>query len=145
MQRGGALVSGADIQQLEAKLTELRGERATVEATMTKEDLARNVEQWLATARAHAAGSSRFVLGGQASGEHLEAVLAEDLLADDGLAGRIVARLERQGFGEISDRAKKQRLGKFEAEIGAVEKDLLAARKREALERVEAEFADAAA
>ena len=96
----------ADRERLEAALTELRNERGGVESTMTREDLARNVEQWLATARAHAAGSSRLALGGQASGEHWEAVLAEDLLADDGLAGRIVARLERQGFGEFSDRQK---------------------------------------
>jgi hypothetical protein len=133
------------IEQLEAGLAELRGERSAVEATMTRDDLSRNVDEWLSTARAHAAGSSRLVLGGQASGEHLAAVLSEDRLADDGLAGRIVARLERQGFGELSDRQKKQKLAKLDTEIASVEKDLLAARKREALERVEAEFADAAA
>ena len=86
----------ADLEQLEARLTELRGERSAVESVMTREDLVRNVDEWLATARAHAAGSSRLVLGGRASGEHLEAVLAEDLLADDGLAGRVVKDWRRR-------------------------------------------------
>ena len=135
----------ADLEQLEARLTELRNERTAVEVTMTREDLARNVEQWLAAARAHAAGSSRLALGGQASGERLEAVLAEDLLADDGLAGRIVVRLERQGFGELSDRAKKQRLAKLDTQIEQATAELRDVRKREALERVEAEFAPEAA
>jgi hypothetical protein len=132
-------MSGVD--ELEGRLAELRGERATVESTMTREDLARSVDEWLKVARAHAAGASRLVLGGQASGEHLAAVLFEDRLDDAGLAARTVARLERQGFGESSDRTKKQRLAKLDTEIAAVEKDLLAVRKREALERVEAEFA----
>lgn len=135
----------ADLEQLEARLVELKGERTGVEVTMTREDLARSVEQWLAAARAHAAGSSRLALGGQASGEHLEAVLAEDLLADDGLAGRLVARLERQGFGEFSDRQRKQRLGKLDDEIAKATGELREARKAAALAEVEREFAGEAA
>jgi hypothetical protein len=61
----------ANLEQLEVRLTELKGERSAVEVTMTREDLARNVDEWLAIARTHAAGSSRLVLGGQASGDHL--------------------------------------------------------------------------
>jgi hypothetical protein len=34
-----------NIEQLEARLRETKSERAAVEVTMTKEDLARNVEQ----------------------------------------------------------------------------------------------------
>ena len=85
------------------------------------------------------------MLGGQASGEHLEAVLAEDLLADETLSSRIVARLERQGFGEVSDRAKKQRLGKLDQQIEQATAELVAARKAAALAAVEAEFAGEAA
>jgi hypothetical protein len=132
-------MSGVD--ELAAKVAELRGHLAAVEATMTKEDLVRNVDRWLETARAHAAGSSRLVLGGQATGENLASVLFEDRLDDDGLAGRTVARLERQGFGDLSDRAKKQRLAKVDAEIAEVAAELLAARKREALVQIEREFA----
>jgi hypothetical protein len=87
-----------EVERHEATLAELKGERTAAEAVMTKEDLARNVEQWLETARAHAAGSSRLVLGGQASGEHLGQVLHEDDLDDEGLAARTIARLEAAGL-----------------------------------------------
>jgi hypothetical protein len=135
----------SDQDRLTGRLGELRGERSAVEVTLTKEGLAGAVEEWLSVARAHAAGSSRLVLGGQATGEHLAQVLFEDRLADEGLAGRLVARLEFQGFGKLTDRAKKQQFAKLDDAIAAVEQDLLAVRKREALERVEAEFAGEAA
>jgi hypothetical protein len=69
----------------------------------------------------------------------------EDRLADEGLAGRLVARLEFQGFGKLTDRAKKQRLAKLDEQIAKAAGELREARKREALERVEAEFAGGAA
>jgi len=47
----------AAIEQLEAKLGELRGKRAAAESVMTREDLGRGVGEWLAIARAHAAGA----------------------------------------------------------------------------------------
>jgi hypothetical protein len=130
-----------NIEQLEATLADRRGERAGVESVMTKEDLARAADSWLVAARAHAAGSSRLVLGGQASAEHLAAVLHEDRLDDVGLAGRIVARLERQGFGELSDRQRGSKLKALDSAIVAAEQELLAARKQEALEQVERQFA----
>jgi hypothetical protein len=134
-----------DVERLEATLFDLRGERAGVEATPTREDLARSVDEWLAAARAHAAGSSRLVLGGQASGEHLAAVLSEDRLADEGLAARTVARLEAQGFGAVSDRAKKQQLAKLDEKIAAAVGELREIRKREAIAEVEAQYAGEAA
>jgi hypothetical protein len=135
----------SDQDRLTGRLGELRGERSAAEVTLTKEDLAGAVEEWLSVARAHAAGSSRLVLGGQASGDHLAQVLFEDRLADEGLAGRLVARLGFQGFGELSDRQKKQRLGKLDEQIAKVTAELREARKQDALERVEAEFAGEAA
>jgi hypothetical protein len=120
-----------EVDKLEERLFGLRGERAGLEATLTREDIVSSVDAWLEAARVRAAGSSTFVLNGQPVGEHLEALLAEDLLDDEALAARVVKRLEVRGFGAVSARAKKQ----------SVEKDLLAVRKREALERVEAEFA----
>jgi hypothetical protein len=135
----------ASIEQLEARLAELKGQRTALEATMTKEDLARNVEQWLETARAQAAGSSRLVLGGQASGVHLAQVLAEDALDDEGLAGRIVARLERQGFGELSDRQRTQRRAKLVSAIVEAEQELREAAKAEAIAAVERQYAGEAA
>jgi hypothetical protein len=133
------------IERLEAGLGELRGERATLEATLTKEDLARNVDEWLAIARARAAGSSRLILGGQASGEHLAAVLSEDRLDDDGLAARTVGRLTAQGFGELSDRQKKQRLARLDEAIAAAEAKLREAAKAEAIAAVERQYAGEAA
>jgi len=130
-----------DIEQLEERLAELRGERASVESVMSREDLARNVDEWLATARAHAAGSSRLVLGGTASGEHLAQVLHEDRLDDEGLAGRTVARLERQGFGQLSDRQKGSKLKALDEKIAKATAELREARKRQALAEIEEQFA----
>jgi hypothetical protein len=135
----------SDQDRLTGRLAELRGERGALEAMLTREDLARNVDTWLATARAHAAGSSRLVLGGQATGDHLAQVVFEDRLADEGFAGRLVARLEFQGFGGLSDRQRKQRIAKLDSAIAEAEQALLAARKAAALERIEAEFAGEAA
>ena len=123
------------------KLEQLRAERAAVEVVMTKEDLARNVDEWLATARAQAAGSSRLVVGGQASGEHLAAVLHEDRLDDEGLAARLVARLAEQGFGELSDRQKKQKLAKLDDEIAKVSGELREEAKAAALAAIEEQYA----
>ncbi len=135
----------ADLEQLEATLAELRGERATVESRLTKEDIVSSVDAWLEAARARAAGSSRFVLNGQPVGAHLEALLAEDLLADDALAGRVVKRLEAQGFGKLSDRAKGSKVKALDEKIAAAVADLREVRKREALEEVERQFAGEAA
>jgi hypothetical protein len=134
-----------EVRQLEDRLAELRSEQAALVATMTKEDLARHVDSWLSTARAHAAGSSRLVLGGQASGDHLAAVVFEDRLADEGLAGRLVARLEFQGFGKLGDRAKKQQLAKLDEQIAKATAELREVRKQEAIAAVEAQYAGEAA
>lgn len=109
---------------------------------LTREDLRQAVEDWVATRRVHYAGSCRFVLGGSRFDQD-DAVLAEDGFADEGLASRIVARLEALGFGELSAKAKANKLSKLDAAISAKEGELFAARKREALQRVEREFAPA--
>ena len=130
-----------DVEQLEATLAELRGARRTLEATLSREDLVNAVDEWIATALAHAAGSSRVVLGGQPVGEHLSRVLFEDRLDDEGLSARIVSRLKAQGFGEITDRSKKQQLAKLDEKIAAAVAELREACRREALEEVERQFA----
>jgi hypothetical protein len=112
---------------------------------MTKEDLARNVDEWLAVARGRAAGSSRLVLGGAGSGEHLAQVLHEDLLDTEGLAGRTVARLERQGFGELSDRQKGSKLKALDEKIAKVSAELREAAKAAAIAAVERQYAGEAA
>ena len=135
----------ADLEQLEARLAELKGERNAVASTMTREDLVSKVAEYLSVARSHAAGSSRQALGGRASGADLESVLAEDLLDDAGLADRVVERLATQGFGEIASRQKGSKLKALDAEIAAVIAELREARRKEALEEVERSFANEAA
>jgi hypothetical protein len=71
--------------------------------------------------------------------------LHEDRLDDGGLAARLVALLERQGFGELSDRQKAAKLGKLDSAIEASTSDLREASKRAALEEIERQFAGEAA
>jgi hypothetical protein len=131
-----------DIARLEARLAEARGERSTLEAAMTREDLARNVDGWLAAARARADGAARLVVNGSAaSGENLDRVLHEDLLGDDGLAGRVVGRLASMGFGALSNRQRDSQLRKLDEQIATATSELREAKRRAALEAVEAEFA----
>jgi hypothetical protein len=130
-----------DVKQFEARLAELRVERDGLSSIKTKEDLREEVAGWLEVMRARYSGSARFVLGGHGSPEQVEAVLAEDRFVDAGLAGRIVARLEAQGFGELSDRQRKQRLGKLDEQIEAAVDELREAKRQAALEAVEREFA----
>jgi hypothetical protein len=131
----------SDVETLQARVVELRDERATLEAQKSKEDLRREVADWVEIAKAQAAGASRLVLGGQASGDHLARVLFEDRLADEDLADRLVARLERDGFGRITDRQKSQRLEKIDAAVKGAETELREARKAAAIAQLEEQFA----
>jgi hypothetical protein len=131
----------SDVETLQARVVELRDERATLEAQKSKEDLRREVADWVEIAKAQAAGASRLVLGGQASGDHLARVLFEERLADEDLADRLVARLERDGFGRITDRQKSQRLEKIDAAVKGAETELREARKAAAIAQLEEQFA----
>lgn len=139
MHEGGCAVS--DIDALSNQLGELRGEAATLKAQLSKDGLRREVENWLTIARAQAQGASRIVLGGTTVGDHLARVLSEDRLADEDLADRLVARLEREGFGQITDRQKSQRLDKLDAAIKVAETELREARKADAIAQLEEQFA----
>lgn len=85
-------------------------------------------------------GASRLVLNGQAAGNHLYSVLAEQALADEALPGRLAASLVALGYGELTDRAKRSQLAKLDGEIKTVEAELMKARKAAALAEVEAQF-----
>jgi hypothetical protein len=132
-------------EEFAGKLSELRAERAALETALTREDLARDVDEWVKVARRRAEGASRVALAGAATGDDLAAVLAEDALADDGLAGRIVKRLEALGFGAVSDRSRASSLKKLDMEIAKVSGELREAKRQAALEEVEREFAGEAA
>jgi hypothetical protein len=126
------------------KLAELRSERTSLAATMTKEDVADNVSGWLEVARAHSQGASVFVVNGQATGEHLHAVLAEQALADKSLHGRLVESLVAAGFGTISAREKAAKLKSLDAAIaraaGEVAKAERKRRQAELDRELEVEF-----
>jgi hypothetical protein len=66
---------------------------------------------------------------------------AGEAYADEGLAERLVARLERDGFGQITDRQKSQRLEKIDSAIKVAETELREARKAEAIAALEEQFA----
>jgi hypothetical protein len=129
-----------DVESLQDRLAELRGQKGALEAEWTRERLERAVTDWLAVARAHTAGASRLVVGGTAVGDDLYRVLAERALADEGLHGRLVSSLQARGFGLLSDKQRDSRLRKVTETIAAAEAELLARRKQEALDAVEAEF-----
>jgi hypothetical protein len=133
------------VEEIEARLADVRGQRAAVEQEWTKERLDRAVADYFASARAHAAGASRLILGGQASGEHVARVLAEDKLDDEGLEGREIGRLQALGFGLLTDRQRDSRLRKLDETIRAAEAELLARRKEAALREIEEEFGGVAA
>jgi hypothetical protein len=80
-----------------------------------------------------------FVLNQHAGPAEVQAVLAEFLLDSPALLDFLVARVEQTT--SLSDRQKKGQLGKLDEAIEQATAELLAARKRAALERVEAEFA----
>jgi hypothetical protein len=130
-----------NVETLTNRLVELRAEAETLKAAKSREDLHREVENWLTIARSLADGSSRFVLGGRADGPNLASVMFEDLLGDEDLPTRLVARLTRQGFGELSDKQRGARLAKIDAEITKVSGELREARKAQAIAELEAKFA----
>jgi hypothetical protein len=126
------------------KLAELRSERATLASALTKEDVGDNVDAWLEAARAQHAGAARLVLGGQAAGEHLNRVLAEQALADKSLHGRLVDSLVAAGFGTVSAKEKASKLKSLDAAIAKAAGEVAKAerrRRRAELDReLEAEF-----
>jgi hypothetical protein len=135
----------ADLEQLDGKLAELRAQRDALAAVKTKEDRREEVESWLEAMRARYAGSARFVLGGHGSPEQVEAVLAEDKFVDAGLAGRLVARLEADGFGDLSNRQRDTQRKKLDAAIVTAEAAAREAAKAAAIAAVERQYAREAA
>jgi hypothetical protein len=131
------------IEQLEARLAELRGQRDGLLAARTKEATAEAARTFLEGARARSKGMGGLVVGGHGTGQPLDDVLRAFLLSDPRLEGFLVE--EAQRFAELTEKTKAAKLRKIGGEIAAAEQELLAARKREALEEVERQFAGEAA
>jgi hypothetical protein len=130
-----------NVEQLKQRLAELRAQRDALAAVKTKEDLREEVESWLEAMRARYSGSTRFVLGGHGSPQQVEAVLAEDKFSDAGLAARLIARLESDGFGELSNRQRDAQGKKLGEAIVSATAELRDAALAEAHREVEERFA----
>jgi hypothetical protein len=112
------------------KLAKLQAERAEVAAARTREDVKRLAEHWLAAALGQVNGATNYVLNGHVGPAEVQAVLAEYLLETGALIHSITAKVTAKV--ELTDRSKKQRLGKFDEQIAkataeAREEDLAAA------------------
>lgn len=130
----------SDVEQLTERLAELTGERNTVAGTRTREDVRGLAESWLGAACARANGTAAgFVLNQHAGPAEVQAVLAEFLLDSPALLDFLVARVEQTA--SLSDRQKKQQLGKLDEAMAAATAELLAARRAAAIAEVEAQFA----
>jgi hypothetical protein len=125
------------------KLERLQAERAELDATRTREDIKAICERSLASAYARLNGTmpSRYFLNETALPDHLLAVIAEFEVETKGpaLLDYIVGKTTPEDA--FSDRTKKQRLGKLDAEISKASAEVRAERKQAALDRIEAEFA----
>jgi hypothetical protein len=125
-------------------LEQLRAERNTLAATRTREDVRKLAEDWLAAACARTNGTAAgFVLNGHASPGEVQAVLSEYLLDSPALLDFITASVE--ATTELSDRQKKQRLAKLDAEIAKLTEVVREAAKAEAIAAVERQYAGEAA
>lgn len=129
----------ASIEQLETGLEELRAERAGLVNARTKEDTAQAAAAFLETARARSQGLGALVVEGHAVGDPLDALLQAFVLADPRLEAWLVEQAGQ--FAELTEKERDSRVKKLDGEIAKVEKDLLAARKAEAIGKLEAEMA----
>jgi hypothetical protein len=133
----------AFVDPLAAKLAELEAERTTLAATRTKEDVRQLAESWLAAACRRMNGTAGLVLNGHANPEHALAVISEYLLDAPALLDFIVEKVE--ATTELSERQKKTRLAKFDAEIAKLKQEQLRHAKAAALDEVERQFGGVAA
>jgi hypothetical protein len=137
-------MSAVDVEQLEARLAELQGERATLAAARTQDDAERAAKEYADAVRRTHADMGGFVLGGAILGDPLNSVMHAFIVSRPDFEAWLVEQAKAV-CGELSDRQKKQRLGKLDEAIAEVTGDLREVRKAEALAAVEAEFGGVAA
>jgi nucleotide-binding universal stress UspA family protein len=131
----------SDLQQLEARLSELHSERDGLLAARTKEATAEAARTFLDGARARSQGVGGVVVGGHATGQSLDDVLRAFLHSDAKLEGWLVEQAEQ--FAELTAKQRDSRLRKFGTESAKAETELREARKAAAIAAIEAEFAPA--
>jgi hypothetical protein len=127
------------LDRLQARLEELRGERAEVAATRTKEDVQELAESWLASACGRANGTAvGFVLNQHAGPAEVQAVLAEFLLESPALVDFISAKVE--ATTELTSRQRDAKAKKLDQQIAKLEQEQLRHAKAAALADVEQRF-----
>jgi hypothetical protein len=127
------------LDQVAARLEELRRERAEVAGTRTKEEVRGLAETWLAAACSRTNGTAGFVLNQHAGPAEVQAVLAEFLLESPALVDFISAKVE--ATTELTNRERAGSLKRLDAAIGKVEQEQLRHAKAAALAEVEQRFA----
>jgi hypothetical protein len=125
----------------DARLVELRDQRAELEATRTREDMRALGEQWLASVLGRVNGSSGFVVNLAAGPEQVQAVLTEFLLPT--VRESILAAVEERT--DLTNREKAARLKKLDGAIQKAEGEVREEARAEALAGVEARFGGVAA
>jgi len=129
----------SDVAELEERLAELRGERATLAASRTKEDVRGLAETWLAAACSRANGTAAgFVLNQHAGPEQVLAVIAEFVLDSSALLDFIVERVEMTT--ELTNRDRNAKVKKIDAVIEKAAQEVREAAKAEAIAAVERQY-----
>jgi hypothetical protein len=134
-----------DVERHEAKLAELESERDALGRVLTRDEAERKARDYGGAVRRDEVAA--LILNGHAHGQPLQRVLnaytaSGSPLPFDEWAIETVLALD--GI-KLTDKQRDSRLRKLGAEIAATEKQLLAARKQEALEQLERDFAPEAA
>jgi flavin-dependent dehydrogenase len=132
------------VDEVEARLAELQGERAALVAARTQDDAERAAKEYADTVRRRHAELGGFVLGGAIVGDPLQSVLTAFIVSRPDFESWLVEQAKAV-CGELSDRQKTQTMSKLDKAIVEKTAELREARKQEAFERIEAEFAGEAA
>jgi hypothetical protein len=130
-----------DLEQLEAKLTELQNDYAALVATKTREDAIRAAADFTALAsRDEVRG---FILSAAAVGEPLQRTINAYVVSGDRRPFPEWAAEQAQAVDgiELTDKQRDSRLRKLGSELDALKKQHHEARRQAAMEALEAEFA----
>jgi hypothetical protein len=126
------------LNQLEARLAELRTERDALTNTRTKEDVRALAESWLAAACARMNGTAGLVMNQHARPEQVLAVISEYLLDSSDLLAFIVKKVE--ATTQLTNRQRDAKLKKLNEQISKLEQEQLRHAKAAALAAVEEQF-----
>jgi hypothetical protein len=127
------------LDQLAARLAELRDMRDTLTNTRSKEDVRALAESWLASAGGRANGTAvGFVLNQRAGPAEVQAVLAEFLLESPALVDFLSAKVE--ATTDLTSRQRDAKVKKLDEEIGKLQAEQRRHAKAAALAEVEAQF-----